>query len=56
MLATIVIQPHIKKKLTPGKLLPFTWDKKRTAAKDEALSYNERMERAEKARRKFENL
>jgi hypothetical protein len=27
MLATIVIQPHVKKKLTPAALLPFEWDK-----------------------------
>ncbi len=31
LLATIVIQPHVKKKLTPQNLLPFTWDKKKEA-------------------------
>lgn len=28
MLATLVIQPHIKGNITPQKLLPFAWDKK----------------------------
>ena len=27
MLATIVVQPHVKGKLTPQKLLPFEWEK-----------------------------
>ena len=26
MLATIVVQPHIKKKLAPKDLLPFPWE------------------------------
>lgn len=26
MLATIVIQPHLKKKITPQQLLPFPWE------------------------------
>lgn len=32
LLAAIVIQPHLAKnrKITPEKLLPFPWDKKRT--------------------------
>ena len=29
ILATIIIQPHIKKRITPQQLLPFPWDKKR---------------------------
>lgn len=32
LLATIVIQPHVKKKLTPEKLLPLPWDRKRGEA------------------------
>lgn len=32
LLATIVIQPHVKKKLTPEKLLPLPWDRKRRKA------------------------
>ncbi len=33
LLAAIVIQPHVKKKLTPKSLLPFNWDKKKAADK-----------------------
>lgn len=29
MLATITIQPHCKKKITPNKLLPLPWEKVR---------------------------
>ncbi len=40
MLATITIQPHIKGKMTPDRLLPFPWEKKREdvpiVGKDEA--------------------
>ena len=32
LLAAIVIQPHVKKKLTPEKLLPLPWDRKRRKA------------------------
>lgn len=28
LLATIVVQPHVKGKLTPQKLLPFPWEKR----------------------------
>lgn len=36
MLATIVIQPHLGKgkKLTPEKLLPFPWEKKKQRRAD----------------------
>lgn len=29
-MAAIVIQPHVKKKMTPRKLLPMPWDKKKS--------------------------
>lgn len=29
MLATITIQPHCRKKLTPGQLLKFPWEKRK---------------------------
>lgn len=29
LLATITIQPHVKKKISPRSLLPLPWDKKR---------------------------
>lgn len=28
LLATMVMQPHCKKRLSPGTLLPFPWEKK----------------------------
>lgn len=30
MQATLAVQPHVKKRLTPKELLPFPWEKKRT--------------------------
>lgn len=37
LLATIVIQPHLDKrhKITPEKLLPFPWDKKKNPKRGE---------------------
>ncbi len=32
ILAAIAIQPHVKKTLTPEKLLPLPWDRKRKRA------------------------
>lgn len=29
-IATIIIQPHLKKKITPRQLLPLPWDKKQS--------------------------
>lgn len=34
MLATIVVQPHVRGKLTPQKLLPFEWEKAAKEASD----------------------
>lgn len=36
IIATISIQPHIKKKLTPGQLMPLPWDKKKEILRSEA--------------------
>lgn len=33
MLACITIQPHVKNKLTPQKLLPLSWDNRRKSKK-----------------------
>ena len=33
-MATICIQPHIKKRITPQKLLPLPWDNARKERKD----------------------
>ena len=41
MLATIVIQPHVKRKITPQKLLPLPWEKKSAGAHKKALSREE---------------
>lgn len=43
MLATITVQPHVKGKLTPEKLLPLPWEHKRPPV--ERLSKEERRER-----------
>lgn len=36
MLACITIQPHVKNKLTPQKLLPLSWDNRRKSKKTKA--------------------
>lgn len=45
--STILVQPHIKKKMTPRALLPLPWDKpdKPNAAKAEVLSKEEALKR-----------
>lgn len=48
MLATLGIQPHVKKKLTPQQLLPFPWDgdkKKRRGHEAAPASSPERFRR-----------
>ena len=49
MLAAIVIQPHLKRKVTPEKLLPFPWEKP-ARRKEEAqqLTATESLKRFEK--------
>lgn len=49
MNATISIQPHIKGKMTPEKLLPFPWEKRKKMAEAPKVS-------AEEARKRFERL
>ena len=52
MLATIVVQPHVRKKLAPKDLLPFPWEK---APKRKAVSLREdkaRLERLLKRKKK----
>lgn len=34
MLACITIQPHVKNKLTPQKLLPLSWDNRRKSKQE----------------------
>lgn len=52
-LASITIQPHLAKgkKITPEKLLPFPWDKKKAAAAKKAKEYT-----PEQQRRRMEEL
>lgn len=41
LLATISIQPHVKGRLTPEKLLPFPWEKSQAVNAEKALSREE---------------
>lgn len=47
-MATIIVQPHVRKRLQPRKLLPLPWDK----AKEKRAPHMTR----EQARRRFEQL
>ena len=52
--AAILIQPHVKNRITPKKLLPFPWEKsKENEVSDEGLSFAERKRRAEEALKRF---
>lgn len=50
LLATITIQPHVKKKMTPQALLPFEWDRQKPKA--EFVSKEEDKKRLERLRGK----
>lgn len=43
MLATITVQPHVKGKMTPQKLLPLPWERKKAPA--EKLTKEEHKQR-----------
>ena len=46
LLASITIQPHVRRKLTPRLLLPLPWDKEAIpAAMPDGLSKEERLRR-----------
>ena len=49
MNATITIQPHLKKKVTPRQVLPFPWEESKKKAEAPKVS-------AEEARKRFERL
>jgi len=54
MLATITIQPHIKNKLTPERLLPLPWEKKRHHNPNvRILTQDERRKRMEELERRL---
>ena len=50
-LAAIIIQPHVKKAVTPKKLLPFPWDETRKERKDSRPRPT-----AEEGRKRFEEM
>lgn len=45
LLATIVIQPHVKDKITAEQLLPFPWEKKRNSTARRKMSVAEQKKR-----------
>ena len=51
LLATITIQPHLAKgkKVTPEKLLPFPWDKKKTRKRGKSQELTIEQQRARMA-------
>lgn len=49
--AAIIIQPHVKKKITPKQLLPLPWDKKTKTDRGEASQLT-----AEEKKKRFEEL
>lgn len=51
--ASISVQPHLTKRVTPAQLLPLPWDRKQAeTTPKECLSYDERLRRAEKRMRR----
>lgn len=54
MLATIVVQPHVKGKLTPQKLLPLPWEKPKARRKKGQESLKPIT--AEESKARFEKL
>ena len=54
MEAFIIIQPHVKKGLTPKKLLPFPWEQSNGSTNaEEKMTLEERKRRAEEALKKW---
>lgn len=51
MLASIVIQPHVKKRLTPKELLPFPWEERGKSVSDKSQSRAVLEKLLQKARR-----
>lgn len=51
-LASVLIQPHASKRITPGDVLRFPWDKD-TQDQPRAMTHAERMERAREALRRL---
>jgi hypothetical protein len=55
IMATILIQPHITRKITPEKLLPLPWDKKRKSEKTKTpeVSRKEHLQRFRDIKRRL---
>ena len=53
LLATISIQPHIKKKITPKQLLPMPWDSEKPTDNAPKLSREEQQKRFESLSRRL---
>lgn len=49
--AAIIIQPHIKKKITPRQMLPLPWDKQKEDRGNDAPKLT-----AEEQRKRFEEV
>ena len=56
LLATIVIQPHVKGKVSPQKLLPFDWEKTKKKAPRVSVSKEEDKNRFETLAKGFSEL
>ena len=52
MQAAITIQPHVKGKITPQKLLPFPWEKEMKKPRRKPTTAEEDMKRFEEVLRK----
>lgn len=55
MMATIALQPHAKGNLTPQKVLPFPWEKKKPIQKAPAVSKEDALKRFEEVLGKVGN-
>lgn len=55
MLATIVIQPHIRQKITPQRLMPLPWEKVHKNTERSVVSKDEDMERLRTVMKKVGN-
>lgn len=56
LLASISIQPHIKEKLTPRQLIPLPWDTDTTEEEAPKMTHEERMRKAEEARKRLGDI
>lgn len=55
MMATIILLPHVKGNLTPQKVIPFPWEKKKPMRKAPAVSKEDALKRFEEVLGKVGN-